>query len=252
MPLTYQPFSDHPGINHLDETLPESDQSMQPWVNISRGERKWSLIGGAALVALGLLSRGSRRALGLLAGGSLLYRGTTQHCHWYEILGKSTADNDQQPAGVRDQAGHKVVRSIIIQRPRAELYSFWRNLENLPAVMSHVKSVEKLDEMRSRWTVSAPAGFSVQWDAEIINQRENELIAWQSLAGAQIPNAGSVWFQDWPGGGTHVKVALEYEPPAGEIGAQLASIFRESPEQQLEEDLLRFKEQMEAEVRSPK
>jgi uncharacterized membrane protein len=190
--------------------------------------------------------------LGLLTGGSLLYRGVTQHCHLYEMIGKSTANNDEQQPGVRDQAGHKVVRSIVIQRPRAELYSFWRKLENLPAVMSHVKSVEKLDEMRSRWTVSAPAGFLVQWDAEIINERENELIAWQSLAGAQIPNAGSVWFQDWPGGGTHVKVALEYEPPAGEIGAQLAGIFRESPEQQLEDDLLRFKKQMESGISSRK
>ena len=243
MPLTYQPFSEMPEIETVAGSAPA-------YINVSQPERKWSLIGGAAVLAASLAGRGLNRLLGVIAGGALLYRGATGHCHLYEALGVNSQGVDDQP-GVRDDEGHKVVESVVIQRPRAEIYAYWRKLENLSEVMSHVKSVEVIDSRRSHWIVSGPVGTSVSWDAEIINERPDELMAWQSLPGAMVPNAGSVWFEDAPGGATRVKVALEVEAPAGELGIKLAQIFGEAPEQQLQSDLQRFKEQMESSVSSP-
>jgi uncharacterized membrane protein len=117
--------------------------------------------------------------------------------------------------------------------------------------MSHVKSVSVIDDRTSHWVVTGPAGASLEWDAEIINERENELIAWQSLPGAVIPNAGSVWFEEVSGGGTRLKVAMEVAAPAGELGVMVAGLFGESPEQQLADDLQRFKEEMEGGVSAP-
>ncbi len=241
MPLTYQPFQDMPEV----ETSDSSHSASANRVNIGRQERNWSIIGGAAIIGIGLAGRGLSRILGALIGGSLIYRGVSGHCHTYEMLGIDRRDDGDRP-GVPDQAGHKVVRSIIIQRPREELYEHWRNLENLADIMSHVKSVTVFDDRTSHWVVSGPAGTSLEWDAEIINERENELIAWQSLPGSVVPNAGSVWFEEAAGGGTRLKVAMEVAAPAGELGVMVAGLFRESPEQQLAEDLQRFKERMES------
>ena len=240
MPLTYQPFQEMPEVETVDHPGRPT-----PRQNVGQQERNWSVIGGAALAALSLGGRGLTRLLGVLAGGALVYRGVTGHCHMYEALGMNTLGDNEQ-GGVADQSGHKVVRSVTIQRPRQELFAHWRNLENLADIMSHVKSVDVIDETTSHWVVTGPAGSSLEWDAEIINERENELIAWQSLPGAQVPNAGSVWFEDAPGGGTRLKVALEVAAPGGELGVLVAGLFGESPEQQLDDDLNRFKEEMES------
>jgi uncharacterized membrane protein len=238
MPLTYQPFSEMPEVETVERA--ERPRSQR---NVGREERNWSVLGGAALIGMSLFGRGLGRILGTLAGGALAYRGITGHCHMYGVLGIDTSEGDQ--AGVPDDSGHKVVRSVVIDRPREELYAHWRKLENLAGLMSHVKSVEVLDDRTSHWVVTGPAGTSLEWDAEIINERENALIAWQSLPGAQIPNAGSVWFEDAGNGSTRLKVALEVAAPGGELGVIVAGLFGESPEQQLDDDLKRFKEEME-------
>jgi uncharacterized membrane protein len=238
MPLTYQPFSQVREINEMRRTFRR---------NVTRFERKWSMLSGAAMIALGLASRGSSRLLGILAGGALLYRGSSGHCPVYQTLGINPRGVEDRP-GVRDQAGHKIVRSVVIQRPRAEIFAYWRKLENLSEVMTHVRSVRVCDPHNSHWVARGPAGFAVEWDAEIINERPGELIAWQSHPGAQIPNAGSVWFETVSDGATRVKVALEFEAPAGEIGVLIANLFGEAPERQLEEDLYRLKERLESPV----
>jgi len=113
--------------------------------------------------------------------------------------------------------------------------------------MDHLKSVTVNDNVHSHWVANAPAGTSVEWDAVIINERENKLIAWRSVEDADIGNAGSVHFTPAPGGrGTEVKVVLEYDPPAGKAGAIIARLFGEEPDQQVREDLRHFKEIMEA------
>src|SRR5207249_522508 len=129
-----------------------------------------------------------------------------------------------------------------------ELYEYWRKLENLPSIMSHLKEVRAIDEKRSHWIAKAPslAGGSVEWDAEIINDEPNALIAWRSLPGADVDNAGSVRFVPAPGDrGTEVKVVIDYIPPAGKVGSWVAKLFGEEPQQQIMEDLRKFKRVME-------
>ena len=152
----------------------------------------------------------------------------------------STGDDAASPStpGVR--------KSIIINRPPEELYRFWRDLENLPTFMKHLESVHVTGEGRSHWVAKAPAGTTVEWDAEITEDRPDELIAWRSLEGADVDNAGSVRFERAPGGrGTIVSVEIDYNPPAGVVGSLVAKLFGEEPEQQVQDDLRRFKQFME-------
>jgi uncharacterized membrane protein len=128
-----------------------------------------------------------------------------------------------------------------------ELYHFWRNFENLPRFMKHVKHIQVIDNTRSHWIASAPMGASVEWDADIIKDEENRLIAWASVEGADIDNSGFVRFKPAPSGrGTEVKVAIEYNPPGGAVGDAIAKLFGEEPKQQIGDELSRFKMLMEA------
>jgi uncharacterized membrane protein len=137
-------------------------------------------------------------------------------------------------------------RAITVNRPPAEVYRFWRDFENLPTFMRHLESVKVTSAQRSRWTAKGPAGTSVEWEAEMVGDRANELIAWRSLPGADVENSGSVHFKLAPGNrGTEVIVRVQYAPPAGAIGAAAAWLFGEEPDQQLHEDLRRFKQVME-------
>jgi uncharacterized membrane protein len=137
-------------------------------------------------------------------------------------------------------------KSIVINRPAEELYQFWHNFQNLPRFMKHLESVSVTDEKRSHWTAKAPAGTTVEWDAEITEDRPNEMIAWRSLEGSDVDNSGSVHFERAPGGrGTLVRVEIEYTPPGGIVGAAIAKLFGEEPEQQVGDDLRRFKQVME-------
>jgi uncharacterized membrane protein len=218
-------------------------------VNVNEVERWASVIGGGALVLYGL-TRGTLGGVTLaLGGGGLLYRGISGHCDLYEAIGFSTAGDAAENPNVTVRAGHgiKVEKSLTINRTPAELYRYWRNFENLPRIMSHVEEVRGHDPIYSHWIVRGPAGTSVEWDAMVYNDKENELIAWRSLEGADVDNAGSVHFVPAPGGrGTEVRVSLKYDPPAGVVGATVAKLFGENPEQQIEEDLRRFKQVMEA------
>lgn len=139
----------------------------------------------------------------------------------------------------------KVEKSVVIKQSPAELYRFWRNFENLPRFMNHLQSVQTIDPKRSHWVTEAPLGKSVEWDAEITDEQENQFIAWQSLEGADVANTGSVHFKDLAEDSTEVTVRLEYNPPGGEIGAVIATVFGEAPDQQLSEDLYRFKQEVE-------
>jgi uncharacterized membrane protein len=215
-------------------------------VNVGRTERLISGIGGGLLAGYGL----SRRSLGgialVLFGGALVYRGVSGHCDTYSKLGINTAPAANPNVSVRAGAGIKVEKSIIINKSPEELYSFWRDVENLPRFMNHLESVRSIGDNRSHWVAKAPAGTTVEWDAEIYNEKENELIAWRSLESADVPNAGSVHFTPAGGGReTEVKISLKYDPPGGIVGSAVARLFGENPEQQISEDLHRFKHVME-------
>lgn len=211
-------------------------------------ERWLSSLGGGALTLYGLLRR-DRSGWALAAtGGVLTYRGMSGHSYLYQGFGIDTNQRELPPAtSVPDQYGIKIEKAVTIERSPRELYQFWRHFENLPRIMEHLKEVRVIDETHSHWIVKAPAGKEVEWDAEIINDKENELVAWRSLPGGRIANAGSVHFTPAPGGrGTVVRVVLEYAPPAGRPGAFFAKIFGEEPELQMREDLRHFKQIMEA------
>ncbi|MBE9181612.1 SRPBCC family protein [Oculatella sp. LEGE 06141] len=205
--------------------------------NVGDVERWGSLIGGGALVLLGLRDRSLRGALTALAGGSLAYHGLKGE--------KSLPDLVGDTVGLSQQI--RVEKSVTIQRSPEELYQFWRNLENLPTFMKHLKSVQVVSDLRSHWVANAPLGNDLAWDAEIITDRPNQLIAWASVEGADIDNSGFVRFQPAPAGrGTEVKVVMEYNPPGGAVTAAIAKLFGEEPEQQIGDELRRFKMLMEA------
>ena len=140
--------------------------------------------------------------------------------------------------------GTKIEISTTIQRSPEELFTFWRNFENLPRVMKNIQSVECVDSKHSHWKVPVREGKTVEWDAEIINERPNEMLAWRTLEGSDVQHAGSVWFTaSEDGSGTDVKLAVEYT--AGKFADFLAKIFHRSPYQQMREDLRHFKDIME-------
>lgn len=137
-------------------------------------------------------------------------------------------------------------KSVTVNRSAEDLYRFWRDFENFPHFMDHLQSVQVTGEGRSHWVANAPAGGTVEWAAEITDDRPNERIAWRSLEGADVNHEGSVRFERAPGGrGTIVKVDMQYSPPGGALGATIAKFFGEEPGQQVYDDLRRFKQVME-------
>lgn len=214
-------------------------------VNVNNYERVASNVGGGVLAAYGLY-RMDLIGLGLAAlGGALLYRGTTGHCHAYQALGINTADGGSSKS-LAEKGGTRVEKQITINRPPSEIYDFWRNFENLPKVMNNLESVQVLDERRSHWTAKAPMGTSVEWDAEITDEQKNRRISWRSLKGADVDNTGSVMFEGTNNGrSTDLTVVLEFLPPGGALGSAVAWLFGENPEQQLDEDLQKFKRTIE-------
>jgi uncharacterized membrane protein len=146
----------------------------------------------------------------------------------------------------RARAPVRVRKRILVNRPAADLYGFWRELGNLPRFMKHVETVQPSGDGRSHWVVRVPFGGMLEWDAKIREDRPNELIAWRSLEGARVWNAGAVRFTPAPGGrGTVVMVEMQYRPPAGVAGALVATLVGREPGQQLQEDLRRFKQLVE-------
>ena len=147
---------------------------------------------------------------------------------------------------VESSGGIKVKKAVTVGRPVTEVYGFWRNFENLPRFMTHLESVQVLDDRRSHWAALGPAGIRLEWDAETVEDRTNELISWRSLPGGQVDTAGYVQFRPAPGNrGTEVVVEMRYDPPGGVIGASIAKLFGESGQEVVTRDLLAFKNVME-------
>lgn len=139
-----------------------------------------------------------------------------------------------------------VGRTVTINRPREEVYARWRDFARFPEFMENVRSVTPIDRMRSRWVIEAPAGGSVTFETKIAEERENELIAWETDADSEVRNSGRVHFRDAPGGrGTQVEATISYEPPAGAVGRTAAKVMQREPQVQVRRELRRFKQLME-------
>lgn len=219
----------------------EIQRPIESRVNVGRLERGLSLATGLALLAF-TVTRRPKFGLPLgLDAGYMIYRGATGHCVFYQMLGINRAE-------ANGHEGIRVERAVTVNRPKAELYQMWRDFENLPRFMEHLESVQvdEADGGRSHWVAKGPLGRQVEWDSEIIEERDNELLVWKSLPGSMIESMGRVEFVDAPGGrGTIVHISMQYNPPAGSLGAAFAKLFGEEPNVQINEDLHHFKQIME-------
>jgi uncharacterized membrane protein len=150
------------------------------------------------------------------------------------------------------QGSSVVARSVTINRPASELYSYFRDFANLPYFMENVIAIEVRDPTHSHWIVKAPAGAKVQWDARVTEDRQDRLIAWTSEPGADVANSGRVEFRDAGARGTVVTATIAYDPPGGVVGKVIAKMFQREPAIQARRDLRRFKQLMETgEIATP-
>ena len=205
----------------------------------------WLALGtGTLLLLVGASRRSAVGACLAVSSAPLLYRGITGH--WPAVL-DDYIQPDNTTTALSGERGVHVRESIRLEVPIADVYRFWRRLENLPRFMKHLDGVTETSDGRSHWVAAGPAGLSVEWDAEIINEVENKLLAWRSLPGSDVVTAGSVNFDRARGGrSTQVSVHFQYAPPAGKAGALVASVFRREPSQTVREDLRHFKQLLEA------
>ena len=207
--------------------------------NIGTWQRVGSVAGGLALMYAG----GRQRAMGGVsraAGVGLLMRGVSGYCPVTAATSSRRLRDDDTKRALGGPRGVHVRDTVVVQRPRDEVYRFWRQLSNLPRFMRHLERVDVIGDKRSHWVASGPLGRQVEWDAEIINEVDGELLGWRSLPGSEVATAGSVHFEDGGSGTTIIEVHLQYEPPAGKLGAWVASLFGEEPSQQVRDDLRRL------------
>lgn len=231
-------------MEEIVNTQNQNTQNQSESKQMTDAERWSSLIGGGALVLAGLQQRSLRGALMAIAGGSLAYHGATGQKTLKERADEAV-DKVSEATGINKPV--RVEKTVTINKSAEELYTFWHNFENLPTFMKHLESVTVIDLRKSHWVAKAPAGQKVEWDADIINDQPNQLIAWASIEGADVDNSGFVRFQPAPGDrGTEVKVVLEYSIPGGALTSAIAKLFGEEPEQQIGDELRRFKQLMEA------
>ena len=210
--------------------------------NISATARVASTIAGAALAVAGY--QRSNRGLGL-AGLGLIARGASGWCPATAAFDPQAHHAESTKRYLGGAHGVIVEDAITIYRPVSEVYSYWRNLENLPRFMEHLEEVRVNDRFHSHWVARGPLGVLVEWDAEIINDIPPSLLSWKSMGNADVVSAGSVRFKPSGEHATQVHVKLQYDPPAGKLGATVAWLIGEDPQHQIAEDLRRFKQLLE-------
>ena len=220
---------------------------MDTEVNVGRTERWISGAAGVALLGYGL---GRRRfgAVLLPVGIGLLHRALTGRSEINHVLGRNSAMGEgwvSPDASLARADGWKIEQAVTIHRVRGELFRFWRQFDNLPRFMDNLESVTVLDSRRSHWVAKGPVGTRVEWDAEIHDEIADQLIAWRSLPGAGVDQAGSVRFSPTVDGQTEVRVVMRYAAPGRKAGDALARILGDDPERQIADDLRRFKQVME-------
>lgn len=211
-------------------------------INLNWPERYISIAAGVKMTLSGLgnlFSSPFTSILRLGAGGYLLNRGISGHCAVYSKIGKNT----QEPVNINIRS------AFTINKPREAVYNFWRQLDNLPLFMNHLESVELIDETRSHWVMKLPTGVgNISWDAEIVADKPGEMIGWSSLPDSIIDNAGKVFFRDaLDGHGTVVDVLITYQPPAGGVGASIASLLNPFFKNIVDNDVRNFKQYMDLE-----
>ena len=213
--------------------------------NVGLAEQLGSLAAGSALLTYGV-ARG--RFIGMasaVAGGALFVHGLSGHSTVYHKLGLD-ADHERGIANPLKRTVH-VCDSIAINRPREEVYGYWRNLDNMPKFMVDVERVEQIDATHSRWHATGPMDKPFHWEAEIVEDRPNELIRWRTIdSESNLEHHGMVRFDPAPGNrGTIVRVDFRWAPPGGVVGAAAAKLLPHDPARRIHEDLRRFRQLVE-------
>jgi uncharacterized membrane protein len=219
-------------------------ESLTSPVNVSWPERVASASVGTFLLMNGLSHLiGPKPVSNLfktIIGGFLLYRGASGNCPLYTNLGKNSIADAQQTEAI------EITTSVTVSKPKSEVYNFWRKLENLPRFMTHLKEVIELDNKRSHWEAKVPGKIAtVKWNAEITNEEQDRMIAWRSIPGSMVDNAGRVEFSD-AGNDTVLNVTMSYRPPAGQIGAGIAKMINPALERIVRNDIMNFKQYIES------
>jgi uncharacterized membrane protein len=216
-------------------------------INVAPAERVLSGLVGGGLIYLGIRRWSSLLGLGMMGvGAAMLQRGWSGHCAMYQRLGISSAQEAPATPEQYFQRGTQAAFSVTIDKPPAELYRFWRDFNNLPRFMENLKRIEVIDEKRSHWVVEGPGGYELEWDAEIINDEPEHLVAWRTLGRSDVAISGSVRFLPAPGNrGTEVHVVADYIPPGGKLGVAAAKLFGKDAQAQIKTNLRRFKQLME-------
>jgi uncharacterized membrane protein len=202
----------------------------------------WARVAGDIedLALLGAAWRNKEARAGRLAAATASVAGITA------VDAFTAARMSRLPQDATKDRSVRVKASTTVRRPREEVYGFWHDFQNLPRFMAHLDAVETRPDGHSHWRATGPAGMKVDWEAEVIEDRPNEVIAWRTLPGAQVVHSGVVSFATAPGDrGTEVHVDIEYAPPAGRAGSVIAKVFGEEPDVQVRDDLRRFKQVME-------
>ena len=227
-------------MRNLHTTVPEITHR----TSIDALERVAALTTATAVVAYGLSRRNLPGVCLAAAATPLAYRGLSGE--WPRVRNGNSTRTGIRTALAGNRGIH-VRESVRLEKPIDEVYRFWRNLENLPQFMNYLDAVIDLGNGRSRWIAKGPAGTHVKWEAEIINEVENQVIGWQSLPGGDITTAGSVNFDTVRNGrSTQLSVHFQYAPPAGRAGSIIAKAFGREPSQTVREDLRRLKQLLEA------
>ena len=216
-------------------------------INVAYNERLFSAALGAFILSSGLGKLTKNPIKGLVRtalGGYLLYRGVSGHCAVYSSMGKTKGVNRTDAINIRT--------SLIVNKPKDEVYAFWRKLENLPLFMKHLSSVTEIDSKHSHWEAVVPGNIGkVKWNAEIVKEEPGYLIGWQSIPNSMINNAGKVVFHDALNGqGTELEVVISYHAPAGELGSGFAKLLNPVFEKMVRTDVLEFKEYIETKHKS--
>jgi uncharacterized membrane protein len=213
--------------------------------NVGAPERWLSILGGGAALAGGIRRRGFIGALLNLFGSYLLFRGFSGHCLLYRRLHiDTTRAND---SGLWGQNLIHVQTRVNVQQPREVVYRHWRDLENLPAFMRHIRSI-RVDGNRSHWVARAPLGLRLRWDSQITQDSPNERLTWRSVADSQVDSRGEVRFRPIVNGGTEVDVDMYYRPPGGTMARALARVLGGISERMVQQDIERFRDFVESQA----
>lgn len=219
------------------ETQVQSSAGSSLQLNVSTTERVISVMGGSYLLVNALVKK-EFDVVKVMAAAFLLFRGVTGHCPGYNAIGKTEVDHHTKNVNIRT--------SLTVNKPRHEVYGFWRRLENLPKFMKHLENVTVVDENISEWKARIPGGVgNLSWRSEIVKDEPGALLSWHSVPESDIENAGKIQFEDADNLGTQVNVVISYHAPLGIVGEKAAQLINPVFERMVKDDVENFKHYIE-------